>query len=67
MSSVFITVQVEIRSISAGSIGLSYAIGLGLRVTGVTLSCKYWSIGKCFELLIWTRPFDLASKYATSI
>ena len=61
VSSVVISIQVEIRGISAGSIGMSYAIGLGLRVTGVTLPCKYWSIGKCFELLIWTRPFDLAS------
>ena len=52
MSSVVILVQVEICGISAGSMGLSYAIGLGLRVTGGTLSCKYWSIGKCFELLI---------------
>ena len=66
VSSVVISVQVEIHGISAGSIGLSYAIGLGLRVAGVTLSCKYWSIGKCFKL-IWTRPFDLASKYATSL
>ena len=66
VSSVVTSVQVEICGISAGSIGLSYAIGLGLRVAGVTLSCRYWSIGKCFKLLIWTRPFDLASKYATS-
>ena len=65
VSLVVILVQVEIHGISAGSIGLSYAISLGLRVTGITLSCRYWSIGKCFELLIWTRPFDLASKYAT--
>ena len=64
--SVVILVQVEIHGISARSIGLSYAISLGLRVAGVTLSCKYWSIGKCLELLIWARPFDLASKYATS-
>ena len=66
MSLVVISVQVEICAIFAGSIGLSYAIGLGLRVVGVTLSCRYWSIGKCFKLLICTRPFDLASKYATS-
>ena len=52
MSSVVISVQVEIRGISGGSIGLSYVISLGLRVTGVILSCKYWSIGKCFESLI---------------
>ena len=52
VSSVVISVQVEICGISAGSIGLSYVIGLGLRVTGVPLSCKYWSIGKCFKLLI---------------
>ena len=66
MSSVVISVQIGICGISAGSIGLSYAISLGLSVAGVTLSCRYWSIGKCFELFIWTRPFDLASKYATS-
>ena len=41
MSSVVISVQVEIQGISAGSIGLLYAIGLGLRVAGVTLSCRY--------------------------
>ena len=52
VSSVVISVHVEIRGISKGSIGLSYAISLGLRVAGVTLSCRYWSIGKCFELLI---------------
>ena len=52
MSSVVILVQVEIHGISAGSIGLSYAISFGLRLTGVTLSCRYWSIGKCFKLLI---------------
>ena len=52
MSSVVISVQVEIHAISAGSIGLSYAIGLGLRVIGVTLSCRYWSSGKCFKLFI---------------
>ena len=44
--------HVEICGISEGSIGLSYAIGLGLRVAGATLSCRYWSIGKCYELLI---------------
>ena len=33
------SVQVEICGISVESIGLSYANGLGLRVTGVTLSC----------------------------
>ena len=48
VSSVVISVHVEICGISEGSVGLSYAIGLGLRVTGVTLSCRYWSIGKCF-------------------
>ena len=52
VSSVVSSLQVEIHGISAGSIGLSYAIGLGLRVAGVTLSYKYWSIGKCLELLI---------------
>ena len=51
MSSVVISVQVKICGISAGSIGLSYASGLGLRVAGVTLLCRYWSIGKCLELL----------------
>ena len=45
-----ISVQVEIRGISVESIGLSHAIGLGLRIADVTLSCKYWSIGKCFKL-----------------
>ena len=52
VSSVVLSVQFEIHGISAGSVGLSYAIGLGLSVTGVTLSCRFWSIGKCFELLI---------------
>ena len=52
MSSVIISVQVEICGISVGSIGLSFANGLGLRVAGITLSCRYWSIGKCLELLI---------------
>ena len=52
VSLVVTSVQVEICGISAGSIGLSYAINLGLRVNGVTLSCKYLSIGKYFELLI---------------
>ena len=35
VSSVVISVHVEMCSISAGSIGLSYAIGLGLSVAGV--------------------------------
>ena len=37
MSSVVISVQVEIYGISVGSMGLSYINGLGLRVAGVTL------------------------------
>ena len=45
VSSVVISVQVEIYGISVGLIGLSYAKGFGLRVAGVTLSCRYWSIG----------------------
>ena len=36
VSSVVTSVQVEIHGISAGPIGLSYAIGLGLRAAGVT-------------------------------
>ena len=45
MSSVVISVQVEICGISARSIGLSYAIGLGLRIAGVTLSCRTCQLG----------------------
>ena len=52
MSSVVISVQVEIHGIPAGSIGLSYANGLGLRVTGVTLLCRHWLVGKCLEIPI---------------
>ena len=52
MSSGVISVQVEICGISVGSIGFSHANSLGLRVTDVTLSCKYWSSWKCLELLI---------------
>ena len=46
--------------------GFSYASGVGLSVAGVILSWRYWSIGKCFELFVCTRPLDLASKYAIS-
>ena len=46
--------------------GFSYANGVGLNVAGVILSWRYWSIGKCFELFVCTRPLDLASKYAIS-
>ena len=52
MSSMVISVQVEIHGISAESIGLSYTSGFRLMVAGVTLLCRYWSIGKCLELLI---------------
>ena len=41
VSSVIVSVHVDILGISDGSIGLSYANGLGLKVDGVTLSCKY--------------------------
>ena len=41
VSSVIVSVHVDILSISDGSIGLSYAKGFGLKVAGVTLSCKY--------------------------
>ena len=41
VSSVIVSVHVDILGISDGSIGLSYAKGLGLKVAGVTLSCKY--------------------------
>ena len=40
VSSVIVSVHVVILGISDGSIGLSYAKGLGLKVAGVTLSCK---------------------------
>ena len=51
VSSVIVSVNVDILDISDGSVGLSYANGFGLKVAGVTLSCRYWSIGKCLELL----------------
>ena len=41
VSSMTVSVHVDILGISDGSIGLSYAMGLGLKVEGVTLSCKY--------------------------
>ena len=41
VSSVIVLVHVDILGILNGSIGLSYAKGLGLKVDGVTLSCKY--------------------------
>ena len=56
------SVHVVIRGISVGCIGFSYPNG----VAGVILSWRYWSIGKCFELFVCTRPLDLASKYAIS-
>ena len=60
------SVHVVIHGISVGCMGLSYANGVGLNVAGVILSWRYWSIGKCFELFVCTRPLDLASKYAIS-
>ena len=62
VSSVILSVHVNILGISDGSIDLSSAKGCGLRVVGVTLLCKYWSIWKCLELLACARPFDLALK-----
>ena len=41
LSSVIVSVHVDILGISDGSIGLSYAKGFGLKVEGVTLSCRY--------------------------
>ena len=41
VSSVIVSIHIDILGISNGSIGLSYAKGLGLKVAGVTLSCKY--------------------------
>ena len=58
------SVHVVVRGISVGCMGFSYANGVGLNVASVTLSWRYWSIGKCFELFVCTRPLDLASKYA---
>ena len=58
------SVHVVIHGISVGCMGFSYAYGVGLSVAGVILSWRYWSIGKCFELFVCTRPLDLASKYA---
>ena len=60
------SVHVVIHGISVGCMGFSYANGVGLSVAGVFLLCRYWSIGKCFELFVHTRPLDLASKYAIS-
>ena len=39
--SVIVLVHIDILGISDGSTGLLYAKGLGLKVAGVTLSCKY--------------------------
>ena len=63
VSSVIVSVHVDILGISDGSISLSYAN----KVAGITLSCMYWSIGKCLELLAWIRPLDQASKYPISL
>ena len=41
VSSVIVSVHVDILGISDGSIGLLYANGLGFKVDGVTLSCRY--------------------------
>ena len=41
VSSVIVSVHVDILGISDGSIGLFYAKGFGLKVVVVTLSCKY--------------------------
>ena len=41
LSSVSVSVHVNILGISDGSIGLLYAKDLGLKVAGVSLSCKY--------------------------
>ena len=41
VSSVIVSVHVNILGISDGSVGLLYAKGLGPKVAGVTLSCKY--------------------------
>ena len=56
------SVHVVMQGISVGCMGFSYANGVGLSVAGVILSCRYWSIGKCFELFLCTRPLDLVSK-----
>ena len=53
-------------SLICESLGLSYANGVGLNVAGVILSWRDWSIEKCFELFVCTRPLDLVSKYAIS-
>ena len=52
VSSVIASVHVDILGISDGSIDLSYARVFGFKVEGVTLSCKYLSIGKCFKMLV---------------
>ena len=67
VSSVIVSVHVEILGISDGSICLSYANGCGLKVASVTLSCRYWSIGKCLELLAWTGLLDQVLKYPISL
>ena len=41
VSSMIVSVLVDILGISDGLIGLSYARGFGLKEEGVTLSCKY--------------------------
>ena len=66
VSSIYNSVHVVICGISVGCMGFSYANGVGLNVSGVILSQRYRSIGKCFELFVSTRLLDLASKYAIS-
>ena len=60
VSSTSNSVHVVMHGISVGWIGFSYAKGIGLSVAGVILSWRYWSIGKCFEFFVCTRPLDLA-------
>ena len=66
VSSTSYSVHVVMCGISVEWIGFLYAKGIGLSVAGVILSWRYWSIGKCFELFVCTRPLDLASKYVIS-
>ena len=60
------SVHVIIHGISVRGMGFSYANGVRLNVAGAILSWRYYSIGKCFELFVCTKPLDLASKYAIS-
>ena len=61
VSSTDSSVHVVIHGISVRCMGLSYANAVGLNVASVILLWRYWSIGKCFELFVCTRPLDLAS------